>query len=142
MSLSYLDYSKEEYKKNPENHHKEYWKKLFNLDDIMDDKTIGIAAKYLDKCKKYIENNDLDSDEEIVLFPIVIRVIKCDKRWPHEDFNPAKIISVYKRMKAKSKQEYFCEIRDGKIDLEAEACLQTARHFSKNKNDKNWGLKP
>ena len=79
--------------------------------------------------------NARNTDEETVLFPIVIRVIKCDKRWPHEDFNPAKIISVYKRMKAKSKQEYFGEIRNGKIDLEAEACLQTARYFAYNKKN-------
>ena len=35
----------------------------------------------------------------------------------------------------KSKQEYFGEIRDGKIDLEAEACLQTARYFAYNKEN-------
>lgn len=79
MSLSYLDYSKEEYKKNPENHHKEYWKKLFKLDNIMDDKTIGIAAKYLDKCKKYIETHNVDEENELIIFPIVIRVISVDK---------------------------------------------------------------
>lgn len=132
-NISWIDENK--YSELKEKHHKEFWKKCLHLEDTMDEITIEVAAKYLDKCKKYIENNDLDSDEEIVLFPIVIRVIKCDKKWPHEDFNPAKIISVYKKMKAKSKQEYFGEIRDGKIDLEAEACLQTARHFAYNKKN-------
>ena len=131
--ISWIDENK--YSELKEKYHKEFWKKCLHLEDTMDEITIEVASKYLDKCKKYIENNDLDEDEEIILFPIVIRVIKCDKRWTHDDFSPAKIISVYKRMKVKSKQEYFCEIKNGKIDLEAEACLQTARYFAYNKKN-------
>lgn len=142
MSLSYLDYTKEDYKKNPENHHKEYWKKLFELNNIMDDNTIGIAAKYLDKCKKYLETHNVDEEIEHVLLPIVIKVISVDKKWPHTDFDPKHIFNVYNNIRVKVKQKFFNEIQIKKIDWEAQACLETAIHFSKNKNDKTWGLRP
>ena len=108
----------------------------------MDDKTIGIAAKYLDKCKKYIETHNVDEENELIIFPIVIRVISADKKWPHDDFEPKHIFNVYNNIKVKVKQKFFNEIQIKKIDWEAQACLETAIHFSKNKNDKSWGLKP
>ena len=128
MKSELLGNFQEEYEKNPENYHKEFWKKFFNLESSVgeDDKLIETASKYLDKCKKYVETNNVGIEDEICLYPIVIKVIRADKKWPRDDFSPRKIINRFREQKIKINKRH-----NSKIDIEAQACLETANHFSK-----------
>ena len=126
------------YEKNREKHHKEFWKKMLSLDNLMSEREIEIASKYLDICKKYIETHE--DEGELILIPIVVKIICVDKKWPHETFSPQRIVEYYRNVSVKVKERYFNEIQLKKFDWEAEAVRLTAKFFSKNKTDKRWGF--
>lgn len=131
--ISWINYS--EYEKSPEKHHLEYWDKILRIRNCLDgnENSAEILAKYFDICKKYIEEHDLESDEECILLPIITRVIRCDKKWKHGEFNPSKILSVYRNKKTKVKSKFFNEIQLHQIDSEAQAVRETADFFTINK---------
>lgn len=134
MIKKIFEYAEKEYSANPENHHMEYWKKLLNLGSIMDESTIKIAVKYLDKCKEYVESNYVNVDNELVIFPIVCRVISDNKKWPHDYFSPKHIFDVYNNKLIKVRKKYSDNVYTKRIDLEAQAVFETVMHFSKKKN--------
>lgn len=117
------------YNECKDKYHMGYWKET-HLSDEEDEKMVEVYSKYLDKCKIYIEENDIQDDNYNALLPIVYRVLKKDKEWKSGEFDPKKIISVFTNIRNQFNEQL--KNNPMNIDDELVACVETARYFTKS----------